>query len=155
VTVTRLKNVQTGSSGVDHRWGVLSFYIRNQPRVNLSSNNPKHPNNMKIPVIDYLLESEDYVPFDPQKHDKLHFNMCRLVKDEIRSHKWIEAERGRQLTWEDAVTEWMDQHYDQFIDAIVPQKRILEFLKKRSKECFTALGEYEEARSKYGALPSL
>jgi hypothetical protein len=91
---------------------------------------------MKIPVIDYLLESEDYVPFDPQKHNKLHFNMARLVKDEIRSHKWIEAERGRQLTWEDAVTEWMDQHYDQFIDAIVPQKRILEFLKKRSKECF-------------------
>ena len=105
---------------------------------------------MKIPVIDYLLESEDYVPFEPQKHDKLHFNMCRLdmcglVKDEIRSHKWIEAERGRQLTWREAVAEWMDLHYDQFIQAIIPQKRIMKVLERQASNCKDALKDVEKA----------
>jgi hypothetical protein len=100
---------------------------------------------MKIPVIDYLLESEDYVPFDPQKHDKLHFNMCRLVKDEIRSHKWIEAEKGRILPWREAVAEWMDQYYDQFIEAIIPQKRLMKFLERQSRNCRDAMKDVVKA----------
>ena len=71
-------------------------------------------------VIDLLLESEGHVPYEPGKHNKLHFQMCRLVKDEIREHKWIEGEKGRDLTWEEAVNEWMDKHYKAFIKAVVP-----------------------------------
>jgi len=89
-----------------------------------------------IPIIEILLESEDYVPFEPSKHNKFHFNIARLVKDEIRSHKWVEAEKGRELTWEDAVNEWMNYHYDDFIMAIIPQKRILKFFEKQSTKCF-------------------
>ena len=75
-------------------------------------------------VIDYLLESEGHVSFNPKKHNKLHFQLCRLVKDEIREHKWIEGEKGRNLTWEEAVNEWMEQHYQAFINAVVPKARI-------------------------------
>jgi len=99
---------------------------------------------MKIPVIDYLLESEDYVPFDPQKHDKLHFNMARIVKGEIRSHKWIEAEKGRILTWREAVAEWMDQYYDQFISLML-QKLLMKFLKRQSRNCRDAMKDVVKA----------
>jgi hypothetical protein len=78
----------------------------------------------RMSVIDLLLESEGHVPYEPGKHNKLHFQMCRLVKDEIREHKWIEGEKGRNLTWEEAVKEWMDEHYDAFIKAVVPKSRI-------------------------------
>lgn len=33
------------------------------------------------PIIEQLLESEGYVAFDENKHNKFHFNLCRLVKD--------------------------------------------------------------------------
>jgi hypothetical protein len=89
-----------------------------------------------IPIIEILLESEDYVPFEPSKHNKFHFNIARLVKDEIRSHKWVEVEKGREMSWEDAVNEWMNYHYDDFIVAIIPQKRILKFFEKQSTKCF-------------------
>jgi len=86
------------------------------------------------PIIEYLLESEEYVRFDPIKHNRFHFNLCRLVKDEIRSHRWLESEKGRKMSWEDAVKEWMNHHYDDFILAVVPKKCIIRFIKKRSKE---------------------
>ncbi len=86
------------------------------------------------PIITYLLESEDYVSFDPEKHNKFHFTIARTVKDEIRSYKWIESEKGRGLTWDIAVKEWMNYHYDDFIMAIIPKRRIINFIKKRSKE---------------------
>ena len=73
-------------------------------------------------VIDILLESEGHVPYKPGEHNELHFQMCRLVKDEIREHKWIEGEKGRELTWEEAVNEWMKEHYKSFINAVVPQR---------------------------------
>ena len=56
-----------------------------------------------LPIIELLLETEGHVPFDPTKHNKFHFTVCRLVKDEIRAHKWVECEKGRDLSWEDAV----------------------------------------------------
>jgi len=80
-------------------------------------------------VLDYLLESEGYVAFDKDKHNKFHFNICRLVKDEVRSHKWIEAEKGRNLSWEEAVSEWMNLHYIPFINAILPTGGARDFIK--------------------------
>lgn len=81
------------------------------------------------PILSLLLESEDYVAFDPNKHNKFHFSIARLVKDEIRSHKWVEAEKGRVLSWEEAVKEWVDYHYDSFVDAIIPKGGAREFIK--------------------------
>ena len=80
-------------------------------------------------IIDLLLVSEDYVAFDRKVHNRFHFNIARLVKDEIRSHKWTQTELGRHLTWEEAVNEWMGQYYEDFIDAIVPKGGAREFIK--------------------------
>ena len=82
-----------------------------------------------IPIIELLLANEGHVPFDPNKHNKFHFTICRLVKDEIREHKWIEGEKGRKLTWEDAVNEWMQYHYDSFVDAVIPKGGARGFIK--------------------------
>ena len=85
-------------------------------------------------VIEYLLQSEDYVRYDASKHDKLHFNISHLIKDEIRTHKWIESGKGREISWEYAVAEWMDEHYDDFIKMLIPKSRIKKYLKKYSKD---------------------
>ena len=84
-------------------------------------------------VIEYLLQSEDYVRFDVTKHNRLHFNISRLIKDEIRTHKWIESGKGRDISWEFAVAEWMDEHYDDFISMLIPKSRIIKYLKKYTK----------------------
>lgn len=81
------------------------------------------------PIISLLLESEDYVPFDPKNHNKFHFSIARLVKDEIRSHKWVEAEKGRILTWEESVKEWVTYHYDNFTDALIPKGGARDFIR--------------------------
>jgi len=85
-------------------------------------------------VIEYLLQSEDYVRYDASRHCKLYFNISRLIKDEIRTHKWIETGKGRDISWEYAVQEWMDKHYDEFISMLVPKSRIKKYLTKYSKE---------------------
>jgi len=90
--------------------------------------------NKQNTVIEYLLQSEDYVPFDSNVHNRLHFNISRLIKDEIRSHKWIESGKGRDMNWEYAVAEWMDLHYDDFIIHLIPKSRIKKYLKKYSKD---------------------
>jgi hypothetical protein len=85
-------------------------------------------------IIDQLLESEEYVPYNPGKHDKLHFQLARLVKDEIRTYKWIEGEMGNELTWPQAVAEWMVVHYKDYMAAISPKKSFAKKLWTRRKE---------------------
>jgi hypothetical protein len=85
-------------------------------------------------VIEYLLQSEEYVRYDEHVHNKLHFNISRLIKDEIRTHKWIESGKGRDINWEYAVQEWMDKHYDEFIKMLIPKSRIKKYLTKYSKD---------------------
>lgn len=87
------------------------------------------------PIIEQLLESEGYVPFDENKHNKFHFNLCRLVKDEIRSHKWVEAEKGRELTWEEAVIEWMEKYYENFLNEIIPVSGVRKFIEYQANKC--------------------
>jgi hypothetical protein len=41
-----------------------------------------------------------------------------LIKQEIRKYKWIEGEKGRKLSWEQARQEWTDayrQKYEKFL----------------------------------------
>jgi hypothetical protein len=57
-----------------------------------------------------------------------------LIKDEIRTHKWIESGKGRDINWEYAVQEWMDLHYDEFIKMLIPKSRIKKYLTKYSKD---------------------
>jgi hypothetical protein len=40
--------------------------------------------------------------------------MTYIMKEEIRKHKWIEAEKGRSLTWAEARNEWLQKHGDTY-----------------------------------------
>jgi hypothetical protein len=65
-----------------------------------------------------ILETEQYVQVPPMMMSDPFYRITYLIKEEIRKYKWIEGEKGRELSWEQARKEWMDQHrekYEQFL----------------------------------------
>ena len=50
----------------------------------------------------------------PAMYSDPFYRITYLVKEEIRKYKWIEAEKGRKLSWEQARKEWCDAHYEKF-----------------------------------------
>ena len=61
-----------------------------------------------------ILETEQYVQVPPMMLSDPFYRITYLIKEEIRKYKWIEAEKGRQLTWEQARTEWMKLYRERF-----------------------------------------
>jgi hypothetical protein len=61
-----------------------------------------------------ILETEDHVPVPPMMLHDPFYRMTYIMKEEIRKHKWIEAEKGRALTWPEARTEWLKKHGDTY-----------------------------------------
>ena len=61
-----------------------------------------------------ILESEDYVQVPPMMLSDPFYRITYLIKEEIRKYKWIEGEKGRKLTWEQALKEWTDAHREQY-----------------------------------------
>jgi hypothetical protein len=65
-----------------------------------------------------ILDSEQYVQVPPMMLADPFYRITYLIKEEIRKYKWIEAEKGRQLTWEQARDEWLKLHrqrYEKFL----------------------------------------
>jgi hypothetical protein len=65
-----------------------------------------------------ILDSEQYVQVPPMMLSDPFYRITYLIKEEIREYKWIEGEKGRQLTWEEARREWTELHrakYEQFL----------------------------------------
>ena len=65
-----------------------------------------------------ILETEQYVQVPPMMLSDPFYRITYLIKEEIRKYKWIEAEKGRQLTWEEARTEWTKlyrQRFEKFV----------------------------------------
>jgi hypothetical protein len=65
-----------------------------------------------------ILDSEQYVQVPPMMLSDPFYRITYLIKEEIRKYKWIEGEKGRHLTWEEARQEWTDLHrakYEQFL----------------------------------------
>jgi hypothetical protein len=65
-----------------------------------------------------ILETEQYVQVPPMMLSDPFYRISYLIKEEIRKYKWIEGEKGRQLSWEQARNEWSDVHrqkYEQFL----------------------------------------
>lgn len=61
-----------------------------------------------------ILATEDHEPAPPMlRHDPF-YRITRLVKEEIRKHKWIEGEKGRQLSWEQASAEWTEAYREEY-----------------------------------------
>ena len=61
-----------------------------------------------------ILETEEYVQIPPQMYSDPFYRITYLIKEEIRKYKWIEGERGRKLSWEQACQEWADSHREQY-----------------------------------------
>ena len=57
-----------------------------------------------------ILETEEHVQVPPI----LYSDPFYRIKDEIRRHKWIEAEKGRPLSWEQVRAEWTAEHREQY-----------------------------------------
>lgn len=47
------------------------------------------------------------------------YRITYLIKEEIRKYKWIEGEKGRKLSWEEARREWTDLHRQQFENFLI------------------------------------
>src|ERR1700739_2110346 len=53
-----------------------------------------------------ILETEEHVQIPPVVYSDPFYRITYLIKEEIRKYKWIEGEKGRQLTWAQARAEW-------------------------------------------------
>ena len=42
------------------------------------------------------------------------YRITYLIKEEIRKYKWIEGEKGRMLSWEEARAEWTEAHREKY-----------------------------------------
>jgi mannosyltransferase OCH1-like enzyme len=65
-----------------------------------------------------ILEIEEHVPVPPVMYSDPFYRITYLIKEEIRKHKWIEGEKGRQLSWKEARAEWTRAHrkrYEKFL----------------------------------------
>jgi hypothetical protein len=65
-----------------------------------------------------ILETEEHVAVPPMMYSDPFYRITYLIKQEIRTHKWIEAEKGRHLSWEQARAEWTELHrkeYEKFL----------------------------------------
>ena len=61
-----------------------------------------------------ILETEEHVPVPPIMYSDPFYRISYLIKEEIRKYKWIEGEKGRKLSWEQARREWTDAYREKF-----------------------------------------
>jgi hypothetical protein len=65
-----------------------------------------------------ILEVEEHLTVPPMMYSDPFYRITYLIKEEICKHKWIEGEKGRQLSWKEARTEWTKAHrkeYEKFL----------------------------------------
>ncbi|MBV8175564.1 MAG: hypothetical protein JO151_13530 [Verrucomicrobia bacterium] len=65
-----------------------------------------------------ILEVEEHVTVPAMMYADPFYRISYLIKQEIRKHKWIEGEKGRQLSWREARAEWTKAHrkeYEKFL----------------------------------------
>ena len=65
-----------------------------------------------------ILETEEHVAIPPMMYSDPFYRISYLIKQEIRQYKWIEGEKGRKLSWEQARQEWTNAHqqkYEKFL----------------------------------------
>ena len=61
-----------------------------------------------------ILDTEEHVQIPPVVYSDPFYRITYLIKEEIRKYKWLEGEKGRKLSWEQARQEWTDAHRAQF-----------------------------------------
>jgi hypothetical protein len=90
-----------------------------------------------------ILETEEYVQVPPTVYSDPFYRITYLIKEEIRKYKWIEGEKGRKLSWEQARQEWTDAHlkaYEKFLlDTLtIPEPPPQEELAAKERHVFAA-----------------
>ena len=50
----------------------------------------------------------------PMMYSDPFYRITHLIKGEIRKYKWIEGEKGRRLSWDQARTEWTETHREEY-----------------------------------------
>ena len=61
-----------------------------------------------------ILATEEHVPIPPIIYSDPFYRITYLIKEEIRKYKWVEGEKGRKLSWEEARKEWTDAYREKF-----------------------------------------
>ena len=61
-----------------------------------------------------ILETEEHVQIPPGVYSDPFYRITYMIKEEIRKFKWIEGEKGRKLSWEEARQEWTASHREQY-----------------------------------------
>jgi hypothetical protein len=61
-----------------------------------------------------LLETEEYVELPPFVYSDPLYRITYLIKEEIRKYKWIEGEKGRKLSWQEARQEWTQAYREKY-----------------------------------------
>src|ERR1700716_4162462 len=61
-----------------------------------------------------ILETEEHVQIPPVMYSDPFYRITYLIKEEIRKYKWVEGEKGRKLSWEQARQEWTDAYREKF-----------------------------------------
>lgn len=73
-------------------------------------------------ITELVLGSEEYVDLRPELKETAEYKVAYAIKEEIRKHKWIEAEKGRSWDWATAREDWMENYYGDFIAWLKPFK---------------------------------
>jgi hypothetical protein len=66
-----------------------------------------------------ILDTEEHVQIPPMMYSDPFYRITYLIKEEIRKYKWIEGEKGRKLSWDEARREWTDAHRQQFENFLI------------------------------------
>ena len=66
-----------------------------------------------------ILDTEEYVQIPPMMYSDPFYRITYLIKEEIRKYKWIEGEKGRKLSWEQARQEWTDAYRQKFENFLI------------------------------------
>ena len=61
-----------------------------------------------------ILETEKHVQIPPGVYSDPFYRITYMIKEEIRKFKWIEGEKGRKLSWEEARQEWTAAHREKY-----------------------------------------
>ena len=61
-----------------------------------------------------ILEIEEHVEIPSMMRSDPFYRVTYLIKEEIRKYKWIEGEKGRQLSWTEARSEWTATQREQY-----------------------------------------
>ncbi|HWY92718.1 MAG TPA: hypothetical protein VNY04_07435 [Chthoniobacterales bacterium] len=61
-----------------------------------------------------ILETEEHVQIPPVMYSDPFYRISYLIKEEIRKYKWFEGEKGRKLSWKQALQEWTDAYREKY-----------------------------------------